>query len=815
VTLRNRMDGLFEAWGRLVYARRYLVLSLCLLSVATAATFLPHLESENSTESYLRGGDPISIEYEEFQHRFGQDDRLMVAIESPEIFSFEFLERLRALHEAAESELPDVAKVTSLINIRETRGADDALVVAGLTEKWPETEADLAELRDRVFANPLYVDNVISRDALLTTLTVEPVVYEGGNEDSETALAGFDDAGETPAEGTVRPFLPEAKKAELVEAMSLLLARHDAPGFRLHLVGSSVVAHYITKAMTSDTLRNVSVTALSIVTFLFLLFRRISGVVFPMLVVAATLILELGLMVWIGIPFSITLGMIPVFTMCVGVCCTVHILVLAYQRRATGANPEESIAYAFNHSGLAIFMTSLTTACGMMSFLTAELEPVRHMGVVAPIGVFFAFLMTMTLLPAMLGIFPLREKPRVGASLDRSRSQQVLLRVGDFAVRRPWAVLGGAAALVVFFAVGLSNARFSHEPHKWMPEGDPIRIATEMVDERLGGASTAEVVIDTGRENGLHDPEMLRRLDAAITRVEAIERGPVFVGKVVSLVDIVKETHQALNANDPEYYAIPDDRQLVAQELLLFENSGNEDLEDITDTRFQHARVTLRVPLVDAVLYDEFLEDVRAAFSGVSEQPIVLTGRSAIGSRTFGALIESMATSYLVALAVITPLMMALIGDIRLGLISMVPNLFPVLAVLGVMGWLGFPLDASSIMIGSIIISLAVDDTIHFMHRFRLDFERFGDTRAAVRETLRTTGSALLFTSLVLVTGFSVMSALGTMQNTVVFGAMSALGIGIAFISDALITPALIQLSTSSRSVSAEASASQAGSLAG
>jgi predicted RND superfamily exporter protein len=815
VTLRNRIDGLFEAWGRLVYARRYLVLSLCMLAVATAATFLPHLESENSTESYLRGGDSVSIGYKDFQRTFGQDDRLMIAIESPAIFSFEFLERLRALHEAAESELPDVAKVTSLINIRETRGVDDALVVADLTEEWPETEADLARLRERVFANPLYADNVISSDALVTTVTIEPVVYEGGDEDAEAALAGFDDTGENRAEVTDRVFLPEARKGALVEALSLLLESHEEPGFRLHMVGSAVVAHYITKAMTSDTMMNVSVTALSIVAFLFLLFRRISGVVFPMLVVIATLILELGVMVWLGIPFSITLGMIPVFTMCVGVCCTVHILVLTYQQRATGANSEESIAYAFNHSGLAIFMTSLTTACGMMSFLTADLEPVRHMGVVAPIGVGFAFVMTMTLLPAMLAIFPLREKARIGASLDQSFTQQGLMRVGDLAVRRPWSVVGVAAALALFFVVGLVNARFSHEPLKWMPADDPVRVATELVDARLGGANTAEVVIDTGRENGLHDPEMLQRLDAAITRAEAIEHGPVFVGKAVSLVDIVKETPQALNSNDSDFYAIPDDRQLVAQELLLFENSGNEDLEDITDTRFQRARVTLRVPLVDAVLYDEFLQDVRAAFSGVSDQPVVLTGRSAISSRTFAALIESMAASYLVALAVITPLMMALIGNVRLGLISMVPNLFPVLAVLGVMGWLGLPLDASSIMIGSIIISLAVDDTIHFMHRFRLDFERLGDTRAAVRETLRTTGSALLFTSLVLATGFSVMGALGTMQNTVVFGAMSAMGICFAFISDALITPALIQLSTPSKRVSAEAQASNVGSLAG
>jgi hypothetical protein len=170
VTLRDRIDRIFEAWGRAVCARRYLVLGLCLLFLATMATFLPDMRMENSSQSYLHTADPASLEYEKFQRRFGQDDRILIAIGSPEIFELAFLERLRAFHEELESVLPYVREVTSLVNVRQTRGEDDALIVEDLMEDWPETPEDLEDLRRRVFANPLYVDNVISRNGGFTTL---------------------------------------------------------------------------------------------------------------------------------------------------------------------------------------------------------------------------------------------------------------------------------------------------------------------------------------------------------------------------------------------------------------------------------------------------------------------------------------------------------------------------------------------------------------------------------------------------------------------------------------------------------------------
>jgi len=687
--------------------------------------------------------------------------------------------------------------VKSLINVRQTRGEADALIVEDLMEDWPETAQELDDLRSRVFASPLYVDNVISRDGHITTVSIRPVVYSGGGDRAESALAGFDaPKAESGFDGSEGVFLSEDEKRELVEAVWPVVQRHAGPGFELHVVGGAVVATQITGRMTRDTHKRVAATALAIVVFLFLLFRRASGVIYPMAVVVAAMITTLGSLVLVDIPFSIVLGMLPVFTLCVAVCYAIHVLVLVYQKLAEGDSREQAIVYALGHSGMAILMASLTTAAGMLSFLTASLAPVRHLGIAAPIGVFFAFFFSLTLLPALVAIFPLPARALGARDSGPSWAQRLLLRAGDLGVDRPRVVLCAALAIMAISVVGFAQIHFAHMPIEWLPAEDPVRIASELIDRELGGSSTAEVLIETGRENGLQDPETLRGIEAAIEQVESIDRGVLSVGKATSLIDIVKETHQALNANDAAFYRIPGDPRLLAQELLLFENSGSDDLELFTDSQFRKGRVTLRMPHVDAVLYRDFLEEIEAIFAENlgGEVPITVTGRSALAARTFTALIESMARSYIFALVVITPLMMLLIGNVRLGLISMAPNLLPIFLILAAMGLLDIALDASSMMVGSIVIGLAVDNTIHILHRYRLEFERSGDTQQAVRETLRTTGTALFFTSLVLTTGFTTMASLGTMQNTIRFGYLSALGIAIAFVANVLLTPALVAL---------------------
>jgi hypothetical protein len=373
----------------------------------------------------------------------------------------------------------------------------------------------------------------------------------------------------------------------------------------------------------------------------------------------------------------------------------------------------------------------------------------------------------------------------------------MLVRIGDLSADYPVRVLCGTAVFVGFFAYGASMVEFSHRATDWFQKDDPMRLSALLLDEKLRGTMSLEVVLDTGRENGLHDPDVLSRIEAASRHAETLGGGELYIGKATSIVDVVKEIHQALNENQPSFYRIPDDRKVIAQELLLFENSGVDDLEELVDTQFQTARLSLRAPFVDAMLYAPFIAEVRSEIVDAlgDDIEVEMTGFMPVLAGVVSAVITSMARSYMIALMIITPMMIFLLRDVRLGLMSMIPNLIPVVVTVGFMGWTGIPIDASTMMIGAMVIGLAVDDTIHFMHKFRIYYTQLGDSKLAIRATLESTGAALLFTSLVLTGGFGVF-LLASMVNTQHFGALAALGAMVAFVADLLVAPALMTLAT-------------------
>ena len=489
---------------------------------------------------------------------------------------------------------------------------------------------------------------------------------------------------------------------------------------------------HLGRAVAHDMQRFTGLALLAIAGLLFALFRRVAAVILPLLVVILSLVATLALMGVMGTPISLPTQILPSFLLAVGVGDSVHVLAIFYQRLRAGDDKEQAVAGALAHSGLAITVTSLTTAGGLFSFLTAQIAPVADLGVFGPVGVMMALVFTILLLPSLIAVFPMRA-PREARSGRPAFTQRVLVRIGEFSARHAVAVLlvwTGITALSVF---GALQVRFAHDPMSWFPKDDPFRVANEFVNERLNGTMFLEVVVDTGRENGLHDPELLHRLDELRRFAMGFQKGEVFVGKTVSPADVLKEIHQALNENRREFYAIPDDRELIAQEFLLFESAGSDDLEKLVDSRFSQGRMTLKFPFLDAIQYGPYLDVLEARFRevlGDRAEPH-FTGLLMMAGRTIEAVIYSLAASYVTSFLVIAPLMILMIGSIRLGLLSMLPNLVPVVVTLGLMGWLGMPLDAFTLLIGSIALGLAVDDTTHFLHGFRAYLR--GDRRRGAR----------------------------------------------------------------------------------
>jgi predicted RND superfamily exporter protein len=787
--LHARIESGFDRLGRMIYSRRWSVLLGMLLLTGGLLWFAAQMRIDNSTENLLHRDDPARVLYDEFRETFGHDDRIVVGIVAPQIFDVQFLTRLREFHVAVETELPFVEDLTSLWNARFTRGEADELIVGDLAELWPADPSQLATLRDQVFDTPVFRNVLIDDAATLTTLTIKPMAYSPAM--GETPLDDFD--AEPGSEDAA--FLSDAELNQLVDALEVVAERFDGPGFQLFMVGGALETRRMLSAVDRDVRRFFGGASAAVALLLFALFRRTSGVVLPLLVVVPSLGATLGLMVLFGIPASATFQVLPPLLLAVGVCSAIHILVMYYQRRGEGESSEEAIAQALSHSGPAVVMASVTTAGGMVSFAVADVAPIADLGIIAPVGVLFTLLYTVVLIPALLAILPIRSSAGAAPVGRSSRLNRSLVRVGAVSAAYPRATLLAAAGTVAIAALGIAQLRFGHDNIRHFPEGDPTRVASELLDARLGGVSPVEVLIDTGREDGLVDPAVLAKLDRAIARAHALERDGVRVAKALSIVDIVKETHRALNENRADSYVLPRERDLVAQELLLFENSGSDDLSDFVDTTFRQARLTLLLPMLDGFVYDSYLTALERELADAlgPELPFEMTGLSMLVTRVFTALTSSMARSYLLALVIVTSLMMLLIGSVRLGLIAMIPNLIPIVLTLGLMGWAGVSVDITNMMIGGIILGLAVDDTIHFMHRFQRYYEHSGDAAIAIRETLETTGAALLFTTLVLGTGFFVI-CFAYMSNIAWFGGLCCFATLTAFLADVSVGPALMML---------------------
>jgi predicted RND superfamily exporter protein len=353
--------------------------------------------------------------------------------------------------------------------------------------------------------------------------------------------------------------------------------------------------------------------------------------------------------------------------------------------------------------------------------------------------------------------------------------------------------------LLVVSGALLFELRFSDHVLKYFPDHMQVKQDALYIQDKLNGLLACEIIVDTGVKNGLYEPAVLNRIEAVADRLKQIE-DPVsefYVGNVISITDLVKEINQALNNNDPQFYTIAQDREILAQELFLFELSGADDLRAIADSDLRKTRISVKVPWMESVDFSRMVYHIEQILKEIfkDDHRFSLTGMSVILARTYPATLSSMYHSYLIAFVVISLMLILLVGDFRIGLASILPNILPIMLVMGLLAAFDISLDMTSMMIGSIAIGLVVDDSLHFIYSYRRLWMQSGSSGYAIRQTLQTTGRALLITSIVLACGFfALLSA--TLLYLVQFGLLLGITILLALLADFLLLPALLVLCT-------------------
>ena len=789
-TIYRKFESAFMVLTTFVYTRKYLVLLLMLLLTAGLASQLSRIQIDTRDENFFHEDDPTLVAYNDFRERFGQDEIFIIALQPDNGLSKEFFHMLYQLHSEIIDTVPHLDDVTSLINGRIVHGEKDTLFIEDLIEAPPQTDEEVAKIKELIDRFPLFENFLISRDRSTVSIIIKALAIK--EEQSNDILEGFaqeessevDDAGK---------YLSNAESMEVANAISAILDKYKSDNLNVYFTGTPAVVAALQQGIEHDLSIIMPLSCLLIIFFLTLLYRRISGVIYPLLIVLLSLLATFGFMALVGVPITLVSQILPSFLLVVSIAHTVHILTIFYRNYNHGGNKKEAIVDAVGFAGLPIFMTSLTTACGLFSFAWADMATVAQLGYIAPIGVFFAFLYSIVLLPVFIAIFPVKRRNATSVS-STSRLDSTFKWIARVTTRRPWRV-----ALLSVFIISVAfysalNVRFSHNISTWFSKESDIRVATDVLDSVNGGSVMLQALIDTGRENGVHNPDFLHRLDRAVEDISKLNAAGIKAGKVWALPDVLKETNRALNGDLDEFYSIPENQNLIAQELILFESSGSDDLEDFTDSSYKTALLSIMAPFADAVLYADYADKIKEYLQQeFPDSKIVLTGKLQLFVQIVTNALTSMAKSYSFAIVIITLLMILLVGRVRIGLMSMAANMAPIICILGLMGLTGIPLDLSTMLVGSLVLGIVVDDTIHFLHHFRRAFEQTADVEQAVLETFLSTGRALFITSMVLCGGFFIYTV-GDLANNVRFGLISGFAILFALAADFFLVPSLLSI---------------------
>jgi len=790
----NKLENLMERFGGFIHDNPFKVIIVLFALLAFPLSHVPQITMDTSTEGFMHEDDPVLLEYNKFRAQFGRDERIMVALQSDDIFTLEFLNTLKALHEDLEVNLPFLDDITSLYNVRNTRGEGDTLITDDLLEHFPSTQTQVEVIKAQAIASHFYKDLFISKDGKMTTIVIETDAYSSEGVVETSDIDAFDEGFDAPeGEAKERAFLTDGENAQLINKVLEIVAKYKSDNIKIFVAGSPAVNHALKSQMRADMQKFMRITFLIIIIFLFIMFRRVSAVLYPLLVIIISLLVTVGAMAWSGTAFKLPTQIVPSLLMAVSVGATVHILSIFFDKFNRTGDKKEALSYTLGHSGLAIAMTSVTTAIGVGSFSGSEVAPISDLGTFASLGVMVSLVLTLTLLPALLSLTKLKQKVKV----EDDKLDTIMKKLAYIPINHYKAILATSAVLVIgSIALAVMHIELSHNPLKWFQPDSYERVSTEIIDEKMNGSVTIELIIDSKETNGWNDPVRLNTLNDFAKDLEQYVDSHTHIGKVISLATIVKETNRALHENDEAHYVIPANADLVSQELLLFENSGSDDLEDVVDSQFSKARVSIKLPWIDAVKSVEVLNYVKAeAQKRFPNDEVIATGMIPLLINTFSQSVSSSVDSYMIAFIAISFMMMLILGSVRIGLLAMIPNLAPIILGLLLMVIMDIPLDMFTLLIGSIAIGLAVDDTIHFMHNFRRYYLEHGDAAKAIEQTFFTAGKALVITTVVLALGFFayIFANMISVQN---FGLLTGSIIVLALLSDLLLAPALMMVVT-------------------
>lgn len=690
---------------------------------------------------------------------FGRDDgRTFVAFDLPEVFTPSGMSLLRELT-AALAAVDGIDEVTSLANVDRLIAVEDGVRVQPLV---PDelTSGGLAAAREAVRGDPLLRGLYLSED--------------------EQAVVVLLDWGVPRTESKRRQAVGRA----VDEVVAGFAERPGREAIVFHQGGLIRNRNIYGRLLLEDNRTLIPGVLVGMLVILFVVFRRLSAVVWPVVLVAMALIWALGLTVLLGRPLNMITNIVSPVVLVVGIADSIHILNCYREMLQTHKDRRRALEETIAEMALACMLTSFTTMVGFGVLLLTDIPILREFGLICAVGVGASYICTVLGLPIAMSLAkPLGPPAPSGLGGLASAGLAALSNLASAHRRKILAV-----TVVASVAAGLVATRVQRDAKvlEDLRDGHPEVVARKYIEDRFGGAMPIAVLV-RGEPDDIRDPAVIRGLAATAAAMAAED----ILALPLGLHTIIETLHAALVPEDPE--PLPVSRELMAQELLLYEMSGDERLEDFVAGDFSAARVMARAE--DALTTEveqmrERLEQrARAAFP--ARLRVDVTSTMVLAQLVNRTLIANLVSSFLTAFLVIFFTMLLMFRSLSLALLALIPNVAPMFVLVAFMAVSGIGLKVSTAFIFAISFGIAVDDTIHFLARIRRERAEGRGHEEAVRIAVTGTGRAMVQTTLVLVLGFGFLLTSEFLANFN-FGLLSGVTLSAALIADLTLLPALL-----------------------
>ncbi len=814
--------------------------AMWLLFAATTALMVvgaTRLRSDLTVESWFEKDDPEFVAYDNYHATFGSEDGVLIVYRAKDgdVFSAQSLDAVRRIrdelyyHRSAaqpgtQSPLDHIVRVTSLINVPVLTVEKDLLVSRPLVgDSVPASQAALDRIRATALAQGDIPLRLVSRDHKYGAIIVDtdfgaiPCDYDQqasqATHSSSLALGAltFDDSGPAAAKHCFKPTDMRDYEALNAAIKAVIDKPEYAARLEYYMAGNTAESEY-QKLQQEEMAALYLVAIVIMVVLLWLLFRSLSAVTWAFTIVILTSLWTMGLSGFLGLTITPFIILTAFLLLTVGMADAVHVMSSYVHLRKSGLAHQAALRDAFGKAGVACLLTCITNVIGIASLCFSSIVPVQQLGIMGAIGVSVALLLTLLLLPMLLDLWapvPGEASPgrrvlaqRVGRMVPNVRRslQTALERIVPAVERRPVAYAVPFILLLAIFLYGATHARVDSDMLAMYQSDSRFPQSVRIIDKEMAGSSQMSIYMDFGASRAAEDPFVLKTIDELQRMFES--KYARYVVTTRSITDIVKDTYQKLNQGAPDRYVVPASQNELSQTLYMFNNADPEQRKRLVDDAYSKATVTMTLRNASSYEYrdvfDSMQADIRSALDTIKQQypkaQVSITGMFVLKMRLEHLLTVTGMQSFGVAFVVINMLFFLIFfGSFKAGIIGIIPNIIPSIFVVGAMGLLGIPLDFFAIVLAPIIIGISVDDTIHFLAHYQMQYEADGDVGRALLHTMKEAGQGIVFTTLVLGLGFGIL-AISFTPGVAKVGMFVPLAMFAGLANDLFLLPALITL---------------------